>query len=66
MIMTMADAPGQYGASNCPMVKPLLEALVVIYQAMRTALHRRIFMVIEMASKPSVFFSLSTRIFNNM
>ena len=32
------------------------EALVVLYQAMRAESHRRIRMVIEMASKPIVFF----------
>ena len=37
------------------------EALVVFYPAMRAALHQRIRMVIEMASEPHVFFSLSTR-----
>ena len=37
------------------------EALVVLYQAMRSELQRRIRMVIEIASEPSVFFSLLTR-----
>ncbi len=37
------------------------EALVVLYWVMRAKLHRRIHMVIEMASKPIVFFSFSTR-----
>ena len=32
------------------------EALVVLYQAMRSELQRRIRMVIEIAGKPSVFF----------
>jgi len=45
-------------------VKP--EALVVIYQAMRAASHRRIRMVIKMAREPGVFFSLSARNFSNM
>ncbi len=39
----------------------LPEALIVLYQAMRTELQRRICMVIEIAGEPSVFFSLSTR-----
>jgi hypothetical protein len=33
-----------------------LEALVVLYWAMHAAPHRRVCMVIEMASKPCVFF----------
>jgi hypothetical protein len=33
----------------------------VLYQEMRAALHQRIRMVIKMASKPYVYFSLSTR-----
>ena len=37
-----------------------------IHQEMCAALHRCIGMVIKMASKPSVFFSLSTRNYNNM
>ena len=37
------------------------EALVVLYQAMRAASHQRIRMVIKMASKNHVFFSLLTR-----
>ena len=37
------------------------EALVVLYRVMCAALHRPIRMAIEMASKPRVFFSLSTR-----
>ena len=41
---------------QCP-VAPR-EALVVLYQMMHTVLHWHILMVIEMASKPSVFSSL--------
>ena len=37
------------------------EALVVFYRVMRSELQRRIRMVIEIAGKPSVFFSLLTR-----
>ena len=37
------------------------EALVVLYQEMRAELQQRIRMVIEIAGKPSVFFSSSTR-----
>ena len=44
---------------QCP-VAPR-EALVVLYWALRVALHHHIRMVIEMASESSVFFSLSTR-----
>ena len=42
-----------------PAVAPR-EALVVLYQAMRAKLQRRIRMIIEIAGEPSVFFSLST------
>ena len=38
------------------------EALIVLYRVMHAALHRRIRMVIKMASEPSVFFSLSLEI----
>ena len=37
------------------------EALVVLYQAMRSESQRRIRMVIEIAGETSVFFSSSTR-----
>ena len=37
------------------------EALVVLYQAMRSESQRRIRMVVEFAGEPSVFFSLSSR-----
>jgi len=37
------------------------EALVVLYLAMRSESQRRIRMIIEIAGKPSVFFSSSTR-----
>jgi len=61
--MTMADVPGKYGASNHQMVTFSApgKALVVINWAMLATLHQRIHMVIKMASKPSVFLSLSTR-----
>ena len=39
----------------------LREALVVLYQAMRAKLQRRIRMVIKTVGEPSVFFSSSTR-----
>ena len=60
-LMTMADAPGGYGASNRPKMvtsngSPPHEALVVLHWTMRATLHRRIRMVIKTASKPSVFF----------
>ena len=56
--MTMADMPGQYGANNHPMemFSAPREALVVLYWEMRAESHRRIRMVIEMASKPRVLF----------
>jgi hypothetical protein len=37
------------------------EALAVLYQVMRSKLQRRICMVIKIAGKSSLFFSLSTR-----
>jgi hypothetical protein len=59
-LMTIADALGGYGASNRPMVtsngSAPHEALVVLHRAMRATLHQCIPMVIETASKPSVFF----------
>ena len=42
------------------------EALIVLYWAMRSESQRRIHMVIEMASKPIVFFSSSTRNYSNI
>ena len=57
--MTMADVPGQYGVNNHTQWRRSVappEALVVLYRAMRAKLQRRIRMVIEMASKPIVFF----------
>ena len=55
--MTMADVPGQYGANNRPMETSVAprKALGVLYWTMCAELHRRIRMVIKMASEPSVF-----------
>ena len=61
--MTMAAAPGDTVRVIARWQRPVAprEALVVLYRAMGAALHRRIRMVIEMASEPRVFFSSSTR-----
>ena len=40
------------------------EALIVLYQAMRAKSHRRIRMVIKMASKPILFFHHQLEIIN--
>ena len=55
-----ADAPGQYGASNCPMATTSDSAWSPGCD-LRAKLHQRIRMVIKMASEPCVFFSSSTR-----
>ena len=70
-VAAVDDHGGRAGAKRCKIAQKRRsvaprEALVVLYRAMRAELHRRIRMVFEIAGKPSVFFSLSTRHISNI